>query len=112
MGSNLRKIFAKNFREILEEKGIQQNEIANALNLSGATVSDWTRGRGYPRIEAMERLAKYLNVPVTDLMVERGSEAIMLTEAEHTLISLYRQIPQDKQIGVLKLIEDILEYFC
>lgn len=108
MGSDMRKIFANNLRQIIEERGIQQNEIARALNLSEAAVSDWFRGKGFPRIDTLERLAGYLNVLMTDLTMEKGkrdSVAIMLTETERTLISLYRQVPPEKRPGVLKMIE-------
>lgn len=51
-------------------KGIDQKDIAAAVNVSTATVSDWCNGKKYPRVDAMQRLSDFLGVYMSDLISE------------------------------------------
>ena len=72
MPDNVREIFTKNLRYLMEAKGITQADICRELDVSSATVSDWCSGKKYPRPDKMQRLADLLGVLFSTLTTEGG----------------------------------------
>ena len=66
-------------QELRKQKGMTQDELAQALFVSRAAISKWESGRGYPNIESLQAIAKYFSVSVdqllsTDEALEIGKE--------------------------------------
>lgn len=55
-------------RQLREEKGMTQAELAEKLSVSDKAVSRWETGRGYPDITLIEPLASVLGVSVSELL--------------------------------------------
>jgi Predicted transcription factor, homolog of eukaryotic MBF1 len=55
-------------RRLRENKGMTQEALAEALYVSGKTVSKWETGKGYPDISLLEPLAKALGISLIELM--------------------------------------------
>lgn len=72
MPDNLREIFVKNLRYLMDAKKITQADICRELNVSSATASDWCTGKKYPRVDALQRLADLLGVRFSTLTNENG----------------------------------------
>jgi transcriptional regulator with XRE-family HTH domain len=51
---------ARREKGVRERRDIRPVDVARALEVSGASVSDWEAGKIVPREEMMERLAAYL----------------------------------------------------
>ena len=51
-----------------KEKGITQDELANYMGVSKASVSKWETGQSYPDITFLPQLAAYFNISIDDLM--------------------------------------------
>ena len=51
-----------------KEKGITQDELANYIGVSKASVSKWETGQSYPDITFLPELAAYFNISIDDLM--------------------------------------------
>lgn len=51
-----------------KQKGFTQQELADKLKISNATVSKWETGRGFPDISLIEPLAKALDTTVADIL--------------------------------------------
>lgn len=66
-GANQRIVFCENLNRYMRQRGVTQADIVSGLGFSASTVSDWTTGKKYPRVEAMEMLADKLGVQITDL---------------------------------------------
>ena len=47
--------------------GKTQADIVKDLGFKQATVSDWVTGKKYPRVDAMQQLADYFNVTLSQL---------------------------------------------
>ena len=56
-------VFAANLSRLLAQRGISQAELVRALGFRQATVSDWMKGKKYPRVEKLQLLSGYLGVP-------------------------------------------------
>lgn len=51
-----------------KEKGITQDDLANYIGVSKASVSKWETGLSYPDITFLPQLATYFNISIDDLM--------------------------------------------
>ena len=51
-----------------KEKGITQDELANYIGVSKASVSKWETGQSYPDITFLPQLAAYFNISVDELI--------------------------------------------
>ena len=51
-----------NVRELRLQRGIQQKELAIAIGVTSATVSDWEHGRKNPSGERLRKLADFFGV--------------------------------------------------
>ena len=68
---NNREIFQKNLNDLLSSSGMMQKDLAEFVGAKTTTVSGWTRGVSYPRVDAMEKIAQFFGVPTSRLV---GSE--------------------------------------
>lgn len=69
----IKDVFVKRLRHYIELSGKQQKEIAKDLNIPVATFNNWCTGRIMPRIGGIDMLAKYFDVPRSDLLIENGA---------------------------------------
>lgn len=54
--------------ELRKVKGVTQEEVANALNVSNKTISKWENGTSSPELSMLVALAKYYNVSTDTLL--------------------------------------------
>ncbi|MBO4326661.1 MAG: helix-turn-helix transcriptional regulator [Clostridia bacterium] len=103
-----------NIKRLRSEKGITQEQLAAAMNVTCAAVSKWERGETYPDITMLQPLAFYFGVTLDELMgydKEKVSEQIELTIAEYKredrenrekaqkiIDEAYREYPNDYRI--------------
>lgn len=64
-------VFANNLNKQMELKGVSRQDICNALGVSYFTITDWVKGKKYPRMDKVEKLAEYFGVPKSELIEER-----------------------------------------
>ena len=57
-----REIFQTNLVNLMKKSKVKQVDIAKYAEVSYKTVSAWVCGRGYPRVDAMEKLCKFFGV--------------------------------------------------
>ena len=61
-------------KEILEQKGIKQTWLAEQLGKSYNIVNGYVQIRQQPRLEVLYDIAKILDVPVKELLIEIKDE--------------------------------------
>ena len=61
-------ILAKNLKKYILKSGKDRSTVAEDLDLSYSTLTDWVNGKKYPRINNIEKLAIYFNVSKSDLI--------------------------------------------
>ena len=69
-----REIFRENLNYYLNKYNKLQKELADYVGAKTTTVSGWTRGISYPRIEAMEKIAMFFGVPTSELVGKRADQ--------------------------------------
>ena len=65
--------FGEELKKARRDKNISQEELAEKLNVSRASVSKWERGEAYPEVETLIRIARNLHLSLDDLMNEELS---------------------------------------
>lgn len=58
-----REILAENLKNLLNSRGLNQTDMARDLDLKETTVSSWMNAYKYPRIDKIQLMADYFNVP-------------------------------------------------
>lgn len=76
-----------------KEKGITQDDLANYIGVSKASVSKWETGQSYPDITLLPKLAAYFNISIDDLM---GYEPQMTKE---DIRKIYYKLSNDFSTG-------------
>lgn len=62
------KIMSERLRTLRAERGIGQNALAEALELSNASISYWENGKQEPSARAIYKLAVFFDVPTDYLL--------------------------------------------
>ncbi|MBR6807047.1 MAG: helix-turn-helix transcriptional regulator [Clostridia bacterium] len=60
--------FNEKLQELRRQKGLTQDELAEALYVSRTAVSKWESGRGYPNIDSLKLISKYFSVSLDNLL--------------------------------------------
>lgn len=91
-----REIFQTNLTNLMKKSKVKQVDIAKYAEVSYKTVSAWVKGRGYPRVDTMEKLCKFFNVTQSALTVSNEKPE------EEELLTAYRAVSDE---GKQKLLE-------
>jgi transcriptional regulator with XRE-family HTH domain len=76
-----KKIMGRNIQYYMDKAGIDRSELAKALGVPYSSLTDWINGNTYPRIDKIEKMAKYFHITKADL-VEEHSGGTYYTNAE------------------------------
>lgn len=60
--------FHEKLQELRKNRGLTQEELAEALYVSRTAISKWESGRGYPNIESLKEISNYFSVTIDDLL--------------------------------------------
>ena len=72
--------FNEKLQELRKQKGLTQEELAQALWVSRTAVSKWESGRGYPSIDSLKQIAKFFSITIDALL--SGEEILTIAEAD------------------------------
>ena len=64
-------IFGKNLKTLRLLKNISQRELGNDLNVCNQTVSFWESGAREPDLDTLVIIAKYFDVSLDSLLLEK-----------------------------------------
>lgn len=67
-------IFAKNLLYFVERSGKTKKELAEIVGVAPSTFNEWTKGKKYPRMDKVEKLAAYFGILKSDLIEEKTEE--------------------------------------
>ena len=105
----------KRLRELREANGLSQTDVADRSGLLRIYVIHVENGHRAPSLQALEKLAKALDVDLYQLFVEGHGEAEALPEKipigaqERTLLRLFGQMPIEDRALLISLARDIVK---
>ena len=73
--------FNEKLQELRKQKGLTQEELAEALFVSRTAISKWESGRGYPNIDSLKAIANFFEVTVDELL--SGEEILSIAEEDN-----------------------------
>lgn len=59
------------YSAIRDEKGLTDSKVANDIDITASSLSDWKNSGALINVDKVYRIAKYLGVTVEDIMEER-----------------------------------------
>ncbi|MBQ3546710.1 MAG: helix-turn-helix transcriptional regulator [Lachnospiraceae bacterium] len=60
--------FYEKLQELRKNRGLTQEELAEALFVSRTAISKWESGKGYPSIDSLKAISGYFSVSIDDLL--------------------------------------------
>ena len=73
--------FNEKLQELRKNKGLTQEELAEALYVSRTAISKWESGRGYPSIDSLKEISKYFSVTIDELL--SSDEVLSIAEEDN-----------------------------
>jgi transcriptional regulator with XRE-family HTH domain len=108
--SNLgnREVFAKNLKRYLDNKGRTQKEVAEFVGVATSTFNDWMKGKKYPRMDKIERLANYFGILKSDLIEDKGEAHFEMQQKNSTLVDLTLRMRRDSEfLSIIEMIDKL-----
>ena len=111
-----KSVFASNLQKYMDMNKKSRRDLSEALGISYYTVTDWVKGKKFPRMDKVEMLADYFGILKSDLIEESPTEEIKepamfdgLSENQKKLMLFAQTVPEDKAALALRLIQSIVE---
>ena len=93
-----REIFSTNLKRKMSDAGKTRKDICDALGFSYYTVTDWVKGKKMPRMDKIEKLAKYFDCLISDLIEEKTEEQLEIQKKNDILSDIILQLREDSDL--------------
>lgn len=90
--------FSERLRQLREEAGLNQKQLAAAIGVRDNTISRWELGGNMPKDPYSMQLAAFFKVSVPDLMGASDDRNVILTEEEE------EQIDEERFLTLYRLL--------
>jgi repressor LexA len=92
---NNKNIFAENLKRYMEINGKTRRDVSEAIGVSYYTFTDWVKGKKYPRMDKVEKLANYFGILKSDLIEEKSEEHREMQKKNDTLSDIVIRMQTD-----------------
>ena len=73
--------FNERLQELRKNKGLTQEELAEALYVSRTAISKWESGRGYPSLDSLKEISAFFEISIDELL--SGEKILSIAEDEN-----------------------------
>jgi len=87
----------------MQEAGIRPVDLANAMDMNKATISNWMNRKAFPEMDNIQRIADVLNCKTDDLLGRELPETDV--NFDKLLVSAYHASDDSIQSAVCKLLD-------
>lgn len=103
-----KEVFAKNLNYYMAKTNKNQKEMAAIVGVSAPTFNEWMRGKKFPRIDKIEKLAQYFGILKSDLIEEKTEEHREMQQKNSTLAGLTVRMRKDEEfLSVVEIISEL-----
>lgn len=106
LGGNMR------LSELMKKNNIQQQEMAEILKVSRASIYKYQQGKAEPSIESLVKIADYFDISL-DYLCERQNKNLIfvdsLTETQKKLIEIIKQLTPEQASFALGYFSEMLK---
>lgn len=64
----------KKYEELLQKTGKTSYQVSKATGIGENTLSYWKSGRSQPKVDKLQKIADYFNVPVSYFLEDTNTE--------------------------------------
>lgn len=89
-------LFSERLRELRQNKGLSQSQLADALNISKSAISMYELGKREPDLEALEGIADFFNVDINYLIGKEDGSMYYLDPEAAEIAQEVQQRPELK----------------
>ena len=100
-----KKIFSENLIFFMNLRGKTQTDIITDLDINKSVISSWCNGTRLPRMNKLELIANYLDVPFWRLIEDKNKQS-MFDENQHFSIIL-KKISYLNELGQKKILDTV-----
>ena len=68
--NEINAVIAKNIQTCMSERGLSQKELASALGVSQASISNWCQGIKMPRMDKIDRICEFFGIKRSYLLCD------------------------------------------
>ena len=109
-----KEVFSKNLQMYMERSGKTQKEMAEMMGVTAPTFHEWVKGKKFPRIDKVQKLADYFGILKSDLIEEKQEEEKPvnddgLTDDQRALIDFARSLSEEQAALALRILKSIVE---
>lgn len=90
-------------KELRNEKGLTQVQLAEQLNVSNRSVSRWETGSTLPDISILVELAEFYEVDIKEIIDGERKSETMKEEMRDTLVKVAEYTNEDKEMQYYKM---------
>jgi len=90
--------FYENLKFYLEQKGLNQAQLAKAIEISPSTITEWKNNKNTPNGETVFRISKFLGVPQNKLVNIKHQQIVLLGDTAD-----YTEEEQEKDVVMVPL---------
>lgn len=98
-----KNIFAENLNYYMQEYGKTRRDVCDAIGVSYYTFTDWVKGKKYPRMDKVEKLANYFGILKSDLIEKRTEEHREMQKKNDILADITLKMMEDAEL--LEMVE-------
>lgn len=91
-----KNVFARNLQYYMDVNGKSRRDVAEAIGVSYYTFTDWVKGKKYPRMDKVEKLAAYFGILKSDLIEEKTEEHREMQKKNDTLSDIVIRMQTDE----------------
>lgn len=102
------EVFTRNFNRYLTQSKKKQIDVAKAVGVSTGTISDWKKGRSYPRMDKVQALADLFGINKSDLVEDVNVAKETVTDEDQEVLDLFHQVPKEKRAEAIALCKSVL----
>lgn len=90
------------FSKLLQDYRVTAYRVSKATGIAQSVFSEWKRGKSQPKLDKLQKIADFFNVPVTyfteddNIMVEAHNEPIYVDDETREIIDQLRTRPEMK----------------
>lgn len=98
-----KNIFAENLNYYMKANGKSRRDISETLGISYYTVTDWVKGKKYPRMDKVEMLANFFGILKSDLIEDKPKEHKEMQKKNDILSDIILKLNEDAEL--LEMVE-------
>lgn len=97
----LNSIIAKKINYYMELNDITQNELADYMGVSQATVSNWQKGIKTPRMSKIDKICEFFHIQRSDLMEDKSNSEVNSYYLNEETSQIAQNIFENRELRLL-----------